>query len=237
MAIYIQSFDVQCPTVAASPRISERIVNVSVDSDDTVFNEDCRFILIVSWQVRNLLQIDPESGHVYERLPGVYGRCARRIFLKMDNDLGLRLMDHSVECAATETGPKRHNHPPPPRPLVNFLLFRWQSVLHGQSNPISIQLDIDESVGAVYDEWTEDLPLGKERAIRYTKTVVDDFQKCLKSHVNDPRLSEWLNWLKICGTKTLAVALAFFASNRMWPKRENQESMSRNFSQFNQFPF
>ena len=186
---------------------------------------------VIALRLNKILQIDPKSGHFYERQKDYnFGRCGRHVFLKIDKDLKLGLMDHSVKCTANcmsnQTIRRQHNHPPPPRPLVNYLLFRWQSILHGQSISTSSKLDITKSIGTVYDNWNEDLPIDKDRAVKSMKSMVTKFQRSLKLHVRHPHLIRWLNWLKIFGTETLEVALAFFAKAEMWPTSEIQPSAS-----------
>ena len=172
------------------------------------------FIPTASLQ-RRILGINPETGHFYDQSNG---RCARKVFLNLDKDLDLKLMDHSIVCSAKPT--ERHNHDPPPRPLVAVLFLRWKSIVHAVWDPVVLRPR--ESIRAMYDQM-KDLPITKERAVKFMKNSVDAYQRHLKNDTDDPML---LRWVTYCGPDSFAVAESFYSETRAWPLKENCELQS-----------
>ena len=169
---------------------------------------------------RGFLGIDPETGHFYGRskYKTSFTKCARHIFLTLDRDYNLGLMDHSIICTA-KNKTERHNHSPPPRPLVSLLFLRWYSIIHALWNPVRVSPSV--SIEAVYGEWIEDLPVSCQRAVRFMSCSIAGFQKCLNPRTFEAEDGSFLKWTKICGPEVLATAMTFYAKTQVWPERES----------------
>lgn len=161
------------------------------------------------------LGIDPQTGHFYDHYRRGRWRCARHIFLNIDHSLNLKLMNHdAVECRVSRKGGK-HNHGPPPRPLVSMLFLRWYSIIHALWSPVTLLPKT--SISAVYKEWIEDLPVSEDRAVSYLKITVASFQKCLEPDFSDPVV---LKWVEVFGPQVLAKAMTFYSKTPVWPLAE-----------------
>ena len=144
--------------------------------------------------------------------------CARYIFVILDQDLKLGLMDCSIKCVAEPDGV--HNHDPPPRSLVSLLLMKWQSIMLA----IRQMVTPANAMGVIYDGWRGRLPVSKERTIQYfsrlatTGTIYSNY----KSHECNKDVRE--KWLKNCGPEALAVALKFYKTTLIWPRTDSQKA-------------
>ena len=168
---------------------------------------------------RGLLGIDPETGHFYNRSKQKrsYGKCARHVFLTLDREHELWLMNHSITCTAKNKR-ERHSHGPPPRPLVTLLLLRWYSIIHSLWNPVRVSPSV--SVTAVYDEWIEDLPVSCQRAVGSFSYSIANWQKYLDRGTTEADDRHFLDRMEMCGPEVLKTAMTFYARTQIWPERE-----------------
>ena len=179
------------------------------------------FLVCASLTNKVCLVIDPTTGHIYSESKYVtnYWYCARSLFVKLDWNLSLLLMDHSIKCSASPD--ESHDHDPPPRPLVSLLFLRWQGIIHATWNPFMRTLDA--AIRAVYVELMEDLPINKDQAFQYMRKSIASFQTHSNSTIRDSSLARWV---KVCGPEALAAAVEYYEKTRAWPLAENVESLT-----------
>lgn len=146
-----------------------------------------------------LMVIDPNNGHIYCKSGFLnnYWECGVRVFVKLDHDLNLSLMDHSVRCSAGLDD--IHHHDPPARQLVSLLLLRWQSFAHATREKMAV----DDAIWIVYEEWREPLPITKQSAIKF-------FSKSIS--LTPANRKKW------CVPRDLVATLKFYKKTVVWPR-------------------
>ena len=154
--------------------------------------------------------INLKNGHIFlkSRFLKNYWECGLRVFVKLDRDLHLGLMDHSVLCTASPDDV--HQHDPPPRQLVSLILLRWHSIVHASREKVAF----DDAVWIVYEEWKESLPISKQRAIKYfSKSITAPSTHNFKSRTQKNRLKQTV-------PRDLVATLRFYSKTSVWPRVE-----------------
>ena len=161
-------------------------------------------ILVCPSLSNSLMNTNLKTGYFYDRSIYVQKKstCSHSRFIKLDKELKLNLLDHSVKCILEPN--QTHHHDPPPRQLVGLFLFRWQSVIYFVRDRLTPERAIELS----YDGWMETLPISKQQAIEYFSKSVGASHK--------PEL------LSRCGPDYFNFALSFYKKTLIWSRIDHQ---------------